>query len=595
MVSTAPFTELDFDQYKTNLRNYLQSQSRFRDYDFTGSNLNVLLDVLSYNTYHNNIYRNMVFSELFLDSTQKRENAMSHAKELNYLPSSVQSSQATLDISINVSDLNSPNTITIPKGTRFVSVQGSRTFNFTTDRNRTVRKINNQYRVTNLQIFEGRILRQFYPVNNSEPQEYIISNENVDASSITVFVHENESDNASRQDYIRKDDIFGVEADDFVFYVEPHFDNLYKISFGRDRFGREPINGEVIEIEYRISSGEEANGARNWNAVANNSIVVLNSNTRSRNGSPRESIDSIKFFAPKSIQIQERAVTVSDYEILLKQKFPDIQAISVYGGDEADPPQYGKVIISVDVFGTEGTGTSEISEYRNYLRDKTPLTIEPIFVAPDFLFVDLDVRVNYDPRQTAKNSDEIEQLVKNTIITFSDENLNRFNSILRQSRLSAAIDSSETSILSTDITSNPFVEYIPDLRTVQNPIFEFNDSLIIPYPLNETSGFTAFKPSIQSTKFVVDRGDVITIQDDGNGNMIIITASSSNRRILNSNIGTVDYSRGIVRLINIVINRFDGAAIKIIANTANKDVRSSKNKILVIREQDINVEMVASR
>ena len=598
MASNAPFTQLDFDQLKDNLKTYLRGQDRFRDYDFEGSNMNVLLDLLAYNTYHNNIYNNMMFSELFMDSAGIRENVMSHAKELNYLPSSMQSARAVLDVNIRVQDpTNGPTAVTIPQGTKFNAVCGSTTYTFITDRNRAVRKVSNQYRITDLRVFEGRLLREFYTVDGVEPQQFIINNENVDISSIRVFIRDDTNENSVRREYVRRDDIFGTEEEDLIFYVEPHFDNLYKVAFGRNRFGRQPVNGEVVELEYRITRGAAANGSRNWspvNLVAGFPVGINNVSIAASNGADRETIEDIKFFAPRALQIQERAVTESDYETLLKQRFPNIQTISVYGGDEADPPQYGKVMISVDVLGRDGSGISEVQEYKNYLRDKTPLTIEPVFVAPQFLYVNLTLRVAYNPNLTSKSSDDIELAVKNAITTFSDSNLNRFNSTLRQSRLAAACDATDVSILSTDIVAEPIIQYLPNLGRNENPTFQFNDRLVQPYPLSEASGFDTYKPAVRSTKFVLN-GSTVTLQDDGNGKVIAVSAASSNRRIINPNLGTVNYENGTVRLINLTVDSFTGSSINIIANTTNKDINSTKNKILVLRENDISIQMVPVR
>lgn len=598
-MDNTPFTELDFFQVKENLKTFLKGQAQFKDYDFEGSNMNVLLDILSLNTHQNNVYNNMMFSEMFMDSTQLRENALSHAKELNYLPSSRQSSRAVLDVSLAVSDpANGPATVTIPKGTRFRSVCGTRTFTFITDRNRVVRRQSNFYRIFDLEVFEGREITEYYLVDNSAPAPYIINNENVDISSVKVEVRDNTNQNSAKNEFVAVNDIFGVQTTDRVFYIEPHFDNLYKISFGRDKFGQEPINGNVIEITYRVTVGDEGNGASNFSAIDTVDGYTVNMNNaqtaKAVNGAERESLEDIKFFAPKSIQIQERAVTESDYEVLLKQRFPNIQTISVYGGDQANPPQYGKVIVSVDVLGSEGAGSAEIVEYKRYLQDKTPLTIEPVFVEPEFLYVDITANISYDARLTTKTSDDIRDLVKTTITDFSDEVLNKFNTTMRQSRLTNRIDTSDPSILGTDLVARPVIEYVPVLRDVGNPTFEFGDTLTQPYILNEDIGFDSYSPAFSTSRFTMDGTDV-TLQDDGQGNVIAVTASSSNKRIFKRDVGTIDYSSGIISLINFSVNAFDGAAIRFIANTSNKDVKSSKNRILVLRPDDITITTTAVR
>lgn len=594
MADNYSFTELDFGQIKENLKNYLKGQAQFRDYDFEGSNMNVLLDVLAANTFQNNFYRNMVFSEMFMDSAIMRENVASHAKELGYTPSSRSSATARLDITFsNVTD--NPNFITIPAGTKFNAQCGNKTFIFTTARNHSVTAIDGIYSVSDIPVYEGKVIREYYTVDNStDPQDYIINNENIDIDSIRVYVRDNANDNSTKKEFIRKNSIFGVEINDRVFYLEPYFDNLYKIDFGRDKFGLQPANGNVIEIEYRVTKGTEANGARNFSPVTNISgypARVTNDYT-AINGSERESVEDIKFFAPKSIQTQERAVTKSDYEILLKQRFPSIQAISVYGGDELDPPQYGKVYISVDVLGSIGAGDSEIIAFKEYIRGKTPLTIEPVFRAAEFLFTDLSVTVYYDPNTTTKSSGDLEAIIRTAIAEYSETNLNQFGITLRQSRLVNFIDNLDVSISSSDLATKAIIEYSPPLATISNPSFNFGNALNQPYPFDESVGFTNYTPAITSSQFSID-GVLVTMQDDGQGNILAITASSASRRVFKRNMGTVNYTTGVVKLSNFIISSYVGDSIRIIANTKNKDIKAPKERILIVRPSDISVSVLS--
>jgi hypothetical protein len=594
MADNYSFTELDFGQIKENLKNYLKGQAQFRDYDFEGSNMNVLLDVLAANTFQNNFYRNMVFSEMFMDSAIMRENVASHAKELGYTPSSRSSATARLDITFsNVTD--NPNFITIPTGTKFNAQCGNKTFIFTTARNHSVTAIDGIYSVSDIPVYEGKVIREYYTVDNStDPQDYIINNENIDIDSIRVYVRDNANDNSTKKEFVRKNSIFGVEINDRVFYLEPYFDNLYKIDFGRDKFGLQPANGNVIEIEYRVTKGAEANGARNFSPVTNISgypARVTNDYT-AINGSERESVEDIKFFAPKSIQTQERAVTKSDYEILLKQRFPSIQAISVYGGDELDPPQYGKVYISVDVLGSIGAGDSEIIAFKEYIRGKTPLTIEPVFRAAEFMFTDLSVTVYYDPNTTTKSSGDLEAIIRTAIADYSETNLNQFGITLRQSRLVNFIDNLDVSVSSSDLSTKAIIEYSPPLATISNPSFNFGNALNQPYPFDETIGFTNYTPAITSSQFSID-GVLVTMQDDGQGNILAITASSATRRVFKRNLGTVNYTTGVVKLSNFIVSSYVGDSIRILANTKNKDIKAPKERILIVRPSDISVSVLS--
>lgn len=589
MADNNSFSNLDFELVKENLRNYLRSQSQFKDYDFEGSNMSVLIDLLAYNTFNHGVYNNMMFSEMFMDSVQLRENALSRAKELNYTPRSIQSAMAKIDIDFNTRN-TAPSVIAIPKGTRFTAVCGKQTFTFATDRAYNVKPVDGTYSIRDMTVYEGRVVSEFYTVDDSVKQNFIINNANADISSVRVYVRANSSASTPKVEYFKRQDIFGVEQLDQIFYVSTFFSEKYQIEFGRDRFGRQPKNGEVIEIEYRVTKGDVANGASNFTPVGNidGQIPNIVNTPVGINGAPQETIEDIKFFAPKSIQVQERAVTKNDYEILLKQAFPNIETISVYGGDEVDPPRYGKVIISVDVLGSDGAGEDEIRQYREFIQDKTPLTIEPIFVPAKFMYVDLELIVTYDQKLTSKSSPGIEAVVRNAITSYSTNSLNKFNITMRQSRLSAAIDASDVSILSTDIIAKPIIEYVPVINDIASPTFDFQAELVKPYRLNESLGFTNFKPTITSSVFSID-GTPVTLIDNGNGAIHAVTANTSTIDIFKRNIAFVDYVSGKIRFNNLKVSDFVGNAIKIIANTATKDIKGPKDRIIALRDSDVRV------
>ena len=352
MANISPITNLDFFATKEALKTFLKNQDRFKDYDYEGSNMNVLLDVLSYNTFYNNYYYNMAISEMFLDSASQRNSVLSHAKELNYLPRSRRSSALKCDISFSMAAADGSNFLTIPAGTTFSGRCGNKTYIFLNDiayiASRSASN-NTVFQVTNVDLYEGRKINEILSIANTT-----LSNEWVDTSSITLTVNGNV--------FTYKSEIFGVAAADPVFYLQPENDGKYSIQFGQNKFGFQPTITDVITVSYRICSGPEANGVNSltlpsaFGGASSNTITVT---SQSANGYYAEDIESIRTFAPKALQVQERAVTKRDYEVLLRSRFPNIQAISVYGGDEIDPPQYGKVIISVDVTGGEGAADYE--------------------------------------------------------------------------------------------------------------------------------------------------------------------------------------------------------------------------------------------
>ena len=594
MATKLNITELDFASNKQQLINYLKSQSQFKDYDFEGSNLNVLLDVLSYNTYQNNFYTNMAINEMFLDSAVLPNSVVSHAKELNYLPSSRKSARASVRVTIRDTTITGQ-TITIPQFAAFKASFQGENYEFVTDKAYVAKKTETGVFVAdNIELFEGQMLTSFeregYFVDEDGILTVILSNENADIDSLEVFVDAEFTEDANI--FTRKNDIFGVGPEDKVFYVEPYYDGRYKIYFGNNVFGIQPDEYEDIRVKYRICSGAEANGASVFTIqITSTGTTEVETIQAALGGADAESLEKIRYFAPKALQIQERAITTSDYEVLLKQQFPEIKAVSAYGGENLNPPQFGRVAISVYLGEAEETlSNTLVNTYLDYLADKTPLAIEPTFVPSEFVYGKITVRVNYNPKLTTKNSDFIAQLVRDTIQAYSEGTLDNFNTTLRLSNLSSNIDAADVSITSNAMTAKPIIEYTPDLNIKSNPIFKFGTPLVKPYPFRETNGFSEYKPSIVSGQFSVDNVCVY-LQDDGIGNMQLVTSDLSNPQIIDPTAGTVDYDAGDVKLINFRTDGFSGSAIQFIATTVYDDIAAPKGRIFAIRDDDVEVTL----
>jgi len=589
-----PITELDFDGIKTQLKTYLQTQTQFKDYNFEGSNLSALLDVLSYNTFMNNFYTNMAINEMFLDTASLKNSLVSHAKELNYLPRSRKSARAEVIVTITKED-EIAQTITIPEYSVFNATYLGDSFAFVTDEAYIAKRIAvGVYQTDVITIFEGQMLESFqregFIVDADGVLRVALSNDNLDTDSLVVYVDAEATDNQNIFTYAK--DIYGVAPLDKVFYVEPYFDDRYSVYFGANEFGLQPEEFEDVRVRYRICSGAEGNNITNFTAnFIENASISVETITPSLGGEEREGLESIRFNAPKSIQIQERAITTKDYEILLKQRFPEITSVSVYGGDELDPPQFGKVAISVYLTDdTTSISQTLANSYIEYLSDRSPLSIEPIFVQTQFVYADLYIDISYTGKQTSKSASELEALIRTAIGKYSDDSLEDFNKTLRISRLSNSIDNVDTAIQSTSIKLRPIIEYAPALNVKGNPRFQFNASLIRPYAFRETNGFTGYKPAIVSSPF--DLNDIcVYIQDDGLGNIQIVTDDDNNQQVIKPNAGTVDYDTGEVRLVDFVVQKFDGSGIKIFANTVDQDVTAPKGRIFIIRDTDVVINM----
>jgi hypothetical protein len=586
------FTNLDFENVKISLKNYLKAQDRFKDYDFEGSNMNVLLDVLAYNTFQNNFYTNMAISEMFLDSAQIKDSVVSHAKELNYLPRSRRSANANLRVQFFPT--NAPATISIPRKTKFTARCGTETFTFYNDQAYTARANNGQYIIEDVIVYEGRYLDEFYTVTGSAAQKFLINNNQVDTQSIRVFVKANSGATAETE-YTYKSNIFGVNATDKIFYLQPVSGNRYEVVFGDNQFGSNPSSGNIVRIEYRVTRGEEANGIQTIdlenqiNGISSTETVTA----RSQGGAERESIDSIKFYAPKSIQIQERAVTESDYEVLLKNEFPEIQAVSAYGGETLNPPQYGRVIISVDIQDSDGVSENAKTEYTNYLKTRSPLAIEPRIVSAEFMYISIDAKVYYDTGRTNLNASAIESLARSALLNYSRTNLDDFNRDVRFSKLASAIDNSSSVILSNDIEVRAIIDFNPVLGTPSSISFTYGNGLYLDPPLDLGDDINRHSPAIKSSEFTY-QGKTSFFQDDGRGAIKIISSQPNGFVYLKSDAGTIDYDTGQVTISSVVIDSFVGSSIKLIGNTRCGNIFGLKDRIVTIRDADININVTGN-
>jgi len=584
-------SELDFNRIKSQLKTFLQGQAQFADYDYDGSNMSVLLDVLAYNTFQNSFYTNMALGEMFLDSAQLRDSVISHAKELNYLPRSYRSSNARVTLTFDPSD--SPAFITVPKYTKFTTNVDGKSYTFSTDQVYTVTPNSGVYSVSDVTLYEGRIEKEYYDVTSST--KYIISNNRVDTNSVVVNVYASAAASAEVNAYVLKPNLFDVGSIDKVFYLQPAEQQRYELEFGNNVFGREPLIGEVVEVVYRIATGETPNGATTFSPSASiqgyTATVATTSNSTA--GDKEETLDSIKFYAPKSIQIQDRAVTESDYENLLKSKFSEIQAVSVQGGEELTPPQYGKVVVHVDIQNSDGVSDSAKEKYRKFLKERTPLAIDPIIRSPKFLYVALDTTVYYNTKTSDATNSEIDSLVRNVIASYNVTHLSDFKKNARQSRIARVIDDTNASIISNDTELRMIIDFVPIISTASSITADFENSLILDHPLTAGEDINRHKPAIKTSSFFYGT-QTAYIQDNGAGVLEVLTNTLDGFSTLNGNVGSVDYTTGRVIIRNLDVNFFSGSAIKIYARPESQDIIGPASKVISIRDVDVSVTVEAA-
>lgn len=586
---------LDFDTLKNNFKTYLKSQDKFKDYDFEGSNMSVLLDLLSYNTYLNSFYTNMVASEMFLDTAQLRDSVVSHAKELNYLPRSFKSAEATINIVINTGS-PSIKSVTIPKGTSFSTRIGSNSFSFSTNRNIVVSGNNGVFTASNISIYEGDYVNDTYTVDYTQlNQRFIISNPTVDTGSITVTVLEDNGANALEYSY--ETSLLGLTVDSKAFFLQPAENEKYEVVFGDGVIGRKPKDGAVVIIDYRVTNGELPNGAFKFSSdgpIDTHSNVSITTVTSAIGGAVSESLESIRFNAPRHFTTQERAVTASDYETLLRINFPEINAVSAYGGEEEIPPQYGRVFISIDISDVEGLPTTKLNDYYRFVKSRSPISIEPVFKDPEFTFVDVVSLVNYDANKTDLSTGDIRTLVISAINEYNTTNLNNFKKTLRYSRLLDAIDGAHPAIISNETTVRAIKVIRPTVDIVQNIVVKFNLPLENNvYQASPTRHLAAVRQTIASSTFTYE-GKICSIEDDGDGALKLISTDITFDNVI-KDIGTVDYNTGELNINGFSLTSYDQVnGIKIYARPRSNDIYSTKNTILNIRTEDLTITPVRS-
>lgn len=589
--SSINLVDLDFNAIKTSLKNHLASQAKFRDYDFDGSNMSVLLDVLAYNTYMNSFYLNMVASEMFLDTAQLRDSVVSHAKELNYIPRSFRSAYANVNISITPS--SNTTSVVIPSKTSFTARLGSNTFNFvTSDAVSVANSTNGVFYANNVLIYEGSYTTDTFIKNDAiTNQRFVLNNPNIDTTSIEMTVTENSGANVYI--YTQAFSLFGVNGNTQVFFIQSAENEAYEVIFGDNSYGRLPKNGAIIDVTYRLCNGELPNGVDNFinnTSIDGHSNVSIVINAEASGGSISESIESIKYNAPRSFQTQERAITEGDFEILLTREFPEIQAISVYGGEKESPPQFGKIFVSVKSSSYAEVPNGKKATYITYLQDKVPLGFSVEVVDPDYVYLYIDSTVKYDPNVTTLNDEQIKSKVLQKIAEFNTTYLNDFNRTFRYSNFVTSIDSADPSIINNDTNVLAFIKLIPTIDTPTNFSINFH-AAILPTTPSQSSHTIASDHGISSTPFVSE-GLTVELEDDGVGNIRMVRSSGTDHVEVRK-LGTVNYETGEIVITGLNVTSYTSGAIKIYAKMASNDFSSTLQNVLILSTEDVLINMVS--
>lgn len=586
--------ELDFQGIKTNLRDFLKSQDQFRDYNFEGSGLNTLLDLLAYNTYYNSFYLNMVLNEAFLNTAQKRTSVVNAAKALNYTPRSTTSAKITGTLRVTPS--GSPATVTIPAYTKFAGTLEGTTFNFLNTESILITPDNGAYVASDIVLTEGTFVRNTFTVNRNDPdQKFQLLNANADTSTLVVKVLNSSVDTTTRT-FVRPDNIIELTATSQTYFLEEGSEGLFQVKFGDGYFGIELENGNIVVLEYLVSKGKLANDIESINyasSISGITNITFNATSPAYGGLERETINQIKFAAPKAYEAQNRAVTVEDYKgLLLQQSIVD--SVAVWGGEDNDPPEYGKVFVAIKPsVGAVLSATEKTNLIRGVINPKKILTVRTEIVDPDYIYLLIGASVKYNSDITTLGQNTIKEIIINTIKQYNDSDIDEFSKYFRYSKLSRLIDLSERSILNSDLSVRMRIEKNIQLNVRQRIEIRFSNAIN-----STTNGRPASHPygvgnQITSNSFTY-AGLENCYLEENNGIMRVYQIVRSERIGVASNVGTVNYSTGTVVLSNFVPSAFEdgGSTLKLTAVPQDKDILPLRNQIIQIRDEDISVIII---
>lgn len=552
-MTTPQLINMDFDGVRQSLRDYLASTGNYTDYNLEGSGISQLLNVLAYNTSMNGYLANATINEAFLDSAVKRGSAISRAKESGYTPRSATSAKALVNVIIQ-NPISSTSAITLEKNTPFYSNIGSTSYTFYNRESMTVFPINGQYTFFNVPLYEGNIVTNSYKVdtvNSISDTIFTIPNKNIDINSISVYV-QNSGLNSTIAKWAVADDVSGLNSTSQIFFIQANSMENYDIYFGDGVIGKKLTVGNIVVVSYQICDTTDANTASTFsqtftcNSIAGNTGLLINTVQNSMGGLEEESIDEIKFNAPLSVATNNRAIVETDYFSLISKYATSVKSVAVYGGEKSYPPVFGKVFISLEPFSGYYISDSVKTDIaNNILKSRNMMTVTPEFLDPDYIFLTLDSSVQYDGSMTTLSAASITAIVQNTINNYVSTSIGKFRQPFYFSKLTLEIDISNISIVSNILK------------------FSMQKRLFVAYgsPIYTTLNYsTKIKPySVQSNSFTYySNNDLVygILADDGNGVLQIM--DYTNKTIINSNIGSIDYSTGILKIVNMTINSLTG-------------------------------------
>tara|TARA_Y100000991_G_scaffold58022_1_gene42545 strand:- start:5 stop:1864 length:1860 start_codon:yes stop_codon:yes gene_type:complete len=584
-------SELDFENIKGSLKRFLSNQNEFKDYDFEGSSMAILLDLLAYNTHYLAYNANFVANEMFMDTAQLRSSVASLAKLVGYTPNSARAPIADLKLVIND---GTGATITIPAGTKFSSAIDGLTYTFVSIADKTVQPVDGVYTCQSLEVYEGTYVSYNYTFDSSDiDQRFLIPSDRADSTTIKVAVQNSASDTTSNT-YTKATSITELDGTSKVFFLQEAEDGQFEIYFGDGVIGKALDDGNIITISYVVTNKTEANGATTFSlsgSISGFNDVTLTVNSSAQGGGEPEALQSIKTNASSFYSAQDRAVTTEDYKTKVKQLYANTQSVSAWGGEDAETPFYGRVYISI--LPTSGSNLTDSTKDRivKDLKKYSVASVTPVIIDPETTDIVLTSTVKFDEKTTTKVGDTIKSNVITTITNYNANTLQSFDTMFRHSKLTGLIDDTDNSILSNITTVQLRKSFTPTIGSSTKYTINFANALYNPHSGHNTSSGGI----LSSTGFKIDGNttDVFFLDDDGNGNVRRYKMDGSVRSYANSTQGTINYTTGSVEVNSLNVSNIEnirGAASTVIEVT----VKPNSNDIVPIRNQVLDIDIANS-
>ena len=590
-------SELDMPAIKANMIAFLKSQSEFANFDFAGSGMDVIMDMLSYNTYYNSFYLNMLANEMFLDTAELRNSVVQRAKQMGYTPRSVQGTKAIVTLQIIPND--TATTMVVEKDKRFSCVIDQNKYIFTTaDSYNAIIGDDGRFTVQNVQLNQGIRLTHKYAVDYSnKEQKFLLPNPGTDMSTLEVTVKE--SPTATTIDtYTQVTDTVKVTATSKVYFLYEEFDGRYEVQFGDNKVGFRPADGSQVILAANISDGDITNKAATYqpiDPIGGYTDVTVTTTTSGYGGAPRESIEQIKYSAPKLYETQNRAVTLNDYKRLVEKEWVNAESVTCWGGEENDPPRYGKAYIAVKPkSGLFLTSKDKNSIKRDILSRKNMVSVTPEIVAPDYLYLKITSDIRYDPNKTIQSPEQIGTNIVNVCLNYNQNELGKFDLRFRYSRLTTLIDNADPAILNNQTTVLLFKRLAVELAQAFNYAQNFSNQLKYPY--------VGYRGTLTSSKFQYTNEATLVSETgctlaDKDGIIQVVKEAAGEVAVINSNVGTLDYTTGKMTLVSFkpitVEQVVNNNTIEIYVQTNVLDITPIREQVIVVEKKDVQVNMIS--